>query len=105
MLVDFERAHDYKQRRMVELQMARQSWFMGLERTRTNKVLRVLFNYGWGAFCADNNLNIGDTCFFSVIHVATCNNDNDGEDLEEQEKELKDDEAKLKVEVCKTNGG
>ena len=38
-LVDFERVHDYKQRCMVELQMARQSWFMGLEGTFTNKVL------------------------------------------------------------------
>jgi hypothetical protein len=68
MLVDIERAHDYKQWRMVELQMAGLSWFVGLERTLKNKVLRVLFKYRWGAFCADNNLNIGNTCFFSVIH-------------------------------------
>ena len=74
---------------------------MGLERTHTNKVLRVLFNYGWGTFCADNNLNIGDTCFFSMIREATCSNEDD----EEWEEELKDDEAKLKVEVRKTNGG
>jgi hypothetical protein len=59
----------------------------------------VSFKYGWGAFCADNNLNIGDTCLFSVIHMATCSNDN------KEEEELKDDEAKLKVEVRKTNGG
>jgi hypothetical protein len=71
---------------------------MGLERTFTNKVWRVSFKYGWGTFYADNNLNIGDTCFFSVIHMATCSNDN-------EEEELKDDEAKLKVEVRKTNGG
>jgi hypothetical protein len=68
-----------------------------------NKVRRVLFKYGWGAFCADNNLNVGDTYFFSVIRVATYNNDDDEEELEEWEEELKDDEAKLKVEVCKTN--
>ena len=74
---------------------------MGLERTRTNKVLRVSFNYGWGAFCADNNLNVGDTCFFNVIREATYSNDDD----EEQEEELEDDEAKIKVEVRKTNGG
>ena len=37
--VDFERVHDYKQWRMVELLMAGQSWFMGLERTCSNKVL------------------------------------------------------------------
>jgi len=79
--------------------MARQSWFMGLERTYTNKVLRVSFKYGWGAFCADNNLNVGDTCFFSMIRKATCSNDDD----EEWEEELEDDEAKLKLEVCKTN--
>ena len=73
---------------------------MGLERTRTNKVLRVSYKYGWGAFCTDNNLNVDDTCFFSVIHEATCSNDND----EEWEEELEDNEAKLKVEVRKTNG-
>jgi hypothetical protein len=86
---------------MVKLQMARQSWFMGLERTCMNKVLRVSFKYGWGAFCADNNLNIGDTCFFCMIHEATCSNDDD----EEWKEELEDDKAKLKVEVRKTNGG
>ena len=50
------------------------------------------------AFCADN---VGDTCFFSVICEATCSND----DNEEWEEELEDDEAKLKMEVRKTNGG
>jgi hypothetical protein len=59
----------------------------------------VLFKYGWGAFCADNNLNIGNTCFFSMILEATYNNDDD----KEHEK-LEDDEAKLMVEVRKTNG-
>ena len=73
---------------------------MDLERTHTNKVLGVLFKYGWGAFYADNNLNIGDTYFFSVIHKATYSKDD-----EEREEELEDDEAKLKVEVRKTNGG
>jgi hypothetical protein len=77
--VDFERVHDYKQWRMVKLQMAGQSWFMGLERTRTNKVLQVSFKYRWGAFCADNNLNFGDTYFFSVICEATYSNDDDEE--------------------------
>ena len=66
-----------------------------------NKVLQVSFKYGWGAFCADNNLNVGDTCFFSVIHEVTYSNDDD----KEWEEELEDDEAKLKVEVRKTNGG
>ncbi|XP_066333544.1 B3 domain-containing protein Os03g0212300-like [Miscanthus floridulus] len=77
--MDFKRAHDYKQWCMVEMQMARQSGFMGFERTRMNKVLRVLFKYGWGAFYADNNLNIGGTYFFSMIHKATCSNDDDEE--------------------------
>ena len=62
--------------------------------------------YGWGAFCANNNLNVYKTCFFSVIRVATYSNDEgEEEELEEWEEELKDDEAKLKVEVHKTNGG
>jgi len=59
--------------------MAGQSWFMGLERTFTNKVLQVSFKYGWGAFYADNNLNVGDTCFFSVIREATYSDDEDEE--------------------------
>ena len=71
---------------------------MGLERTHMNKVLRVSFKYGWCASCTDKNLNVGDTCFFSVIHEATCSND-DNEEWEE----LEDDEAKLKVEVRMTN--
>jgi hypothetical protein len=81
--------------------MAGQSWFVGLERTHMNKVMRVSFKYGWGAFCTNNNLNVGDTSFFSVICEATCGND----DNEEREEELEDDEANLKVEVCKTNDG
>jgi hypothetical protein len=56
----------------------------------------VSFKYGWGAFYADNNLSIGDTCC-----EATCSND----DNEEREEELEDDQAKLKVEVRKTNDG
>ena len=59
------------------------------------------FKYGWGIFCADNNLNIGDTCFFIVIHEATCSNDDD----EEREEELEEWEEELKVEVHKTNDG
>ncbi|XP_066333741.1 B3 domain-containing protein Os03g0212300-like [Miscanthus floridulus] len=55
--------------------------------------------YGWGAFCANNNLNVGDTCFFSVIRVATCSNDDD------EDEELEEWEEELKVEVRKTNDG
>ena len=74
---------------------------MGLERTIKNKVLWVSFKYGWGDFYSNNNLNVGDTCFFSVICEATYSNDDD----EEWDQELEDDEAKLKVELHKTNGG
>jgi len=52
---------------------------MGLEKNFMNKVLRVSFKYGCGAFYANNNLNINNTCFFSVIHEATCSNDDDEE--------------------------
>jgi hypothetical protein len=47
---------------------------MGLERTLMNKVLRVLLKYGWGTFYADNNLNVHNTCFFSMIRKATYSN-------------------------------
>ena len=64
------------------------------------------FKYGWGAFCTNNNLNVNDTCFCSVIREATYSKDNEEkEELEEWVEELDDDEAKLKVEVRKTNGG
>ena len=64
-----------------------------------NKVC-TLFKYGWDEFCASNHLNVGDTCFFSMICEATCRDDED-EEWEEQEY----DEAKLKVELRKMNGG
>ena len=73
---------------------------MGLERTRTNNKVRTSFKYGWDEFYASNHLNVGDTCFFSVIHEATYSDDEDEEWEEEQEY----DEAKHKVEVRKTNG-
>jgi hypothetical protein len=81
--------------------MVGQSWFMAFERTHMNNKVHTSFKYGWDEFCASNNLNVGDTCFFSVICKATYSDDEDEEWEEEQEY----DEAKLKVEVCKTNGG
>ena len=51
-----------------------------------------------GRVCASNHLNISDTCFISMMHEAMCSDDEDKE-WEEQEY----DEAKLKVEVRKTN--
>jgi hypothetical protein len=63
-------------------------------------VLHTLFRTGWGEFCTTNDHNVGDTCFFSMIHEATCRIDDD-EEWEKQE----DDEAKLKVEVFTTTGG
>ena len=66
-----------------------------------NNKVRTSFKYGWDEFCASNHLNIGDTCFFSVICEVTCSDDEDKEWEEEEEY----NEAKLKVEVRKTNGG
>ena len=65
-----------------------------------NNKVRTSFKYGWDKFCASNHLNVGDTYFFSVIREATCSDDDD----EEWEEKQEDDEAKLKVEVHKTNG-
>ena len=73
---------------------------MGLERTYTNNKVCTSFKYGWDEFCTNNHLNVGNTCFFSVIHEATCSYDEDKE-WEEQVY----DEAKLKVEVRNTNDG
>ena len=81
--------------------MAGQSWFMGLERTHMNNKVRTSFKYGWDEFYASNHLNVANTYFFSVIHKATHSDDKDEEWDEEQEY----DEAKLKVEVRKTNDG
>ena len=72
---------------------------MALDRTHMNYKVRTSFKYGWDKFYACDHLNFDDTCFFSVICEATCSDDED-EEWEEQE----DDEAKLKVEVRKTNG-
>ena len=80
--------------------MAGQSWFMGMERTHTNNKVCTSFKYGWDEFCASNHLNVGDTCFFSMILEATYSDDKDEEWVKEQEY----DEAKLKVEVHKMNG-
>jgi hypothetical protein len=66
-----------------------------------NNKVRMSFKYRWDKFCASNHLNVGDTCFFSMIHEATYSDDED----EEWEEEQEDDEAKLKVKVRKTNGG
>ena len=74
---------------------------MALDRTLTNNKVRTSFKYGWDEFCASNHLNVSDTCFFSMICEATYIEDMD----EEWEEEQEDDEAKLKLEVCKTNGG
>ena len=53
--------------------MARQSWFMVLERTHMNNKVCMSFKYRSDKFCASNHLNVGDTCFFSMIHEATYN--------------------------------
>ena len=74
---------------------------MGLERTHTNNKVRTSFKYGLDEFCASNHLNVSDICIFNVIREATYSDDEDEEWEEDQEY----DEAKLKVEVRKTNGG
>ena len=66
-----------------------------------NNKVRTSFKFGWDEFYASNHLNIGDTCFFSVINEATYSND----EYEEWEEEQEYDEAKPKVEVRKTNNG
>ena len=57
--------------------MAGQSWFVDLDRTLTNNKVRTSFKYGWDEFCASNHLNVGDTCFFNMIHEATYSDDKD----------------------------
>ena len=74
---------------------------MALDKTLMNNKVRTSFKYKWDEFCASNHLNIGDTCFFIIICEATCSDEEDEEWEEEQEY----DEAKLKVEVRKMNGG
>ncbi|XP_066392055.1 B3 domain-containing protein Os03g0212300-like [Miscanthus floridulus] len=50
---------------------------------RTNNKVCTSFKYGCDKFCASNHLNIGDTCFFSVIYEATCSDD-ENEEWEEK---------------------
>jgi len=66
-----------------------------------NNKVRTCFMYGWDEFCASNYLIMGDTSFLNMICEATYSDDND----EEWEEEQEGDEAKLKVEVRKRNGG
>lgn len=101
MPVDFEQAQGYGQRSLVELRLAGKSWFVGLERSITkNNTCRTLFKYGWDLFCHQNDLNVGDTCFFSVIREANCRIDDD--EWEQMDEEV---EPILKVEVRTTSGG
>jgi hypothetical protein len=99
--VVFEVVHGYQQWQAIKLQMARQSWFVALEKTCMNNKVHTSSMYGWDEFYTSNHLNVGDTCFFSMIREATYSDDEDKEWEEEQEY----DEAMLKVEVRKMNGG
>ena len=81
--------------------MGQHSWFVALERTRMTNNVRTSFKYRWDEFCKSNHCNVDDTCFFSVMREATCSDDEDEEWEEEQEY----NEAKLKVEMGKTNSG
>jgi hypothetical protein len=48
-----------------------------------NKVLRTSFKIGWGEFYTTNDLNVGNACFFNVIHESTYSIDDDEEWEEE----------------------
>jgi hypothetical protein len=54
-------------RRQVELQMRGRSWTVSLKRGKRLLGDRSAFKYGWHKFCVDNNLEVGDVCFFRVI--------------------------------------
>jgi hypothetical protein len=97
----FEVARGYQQWQAIELQMAMQSWFVALEKTRTNNKVCTSFMYGWDEFYACDHLNIGNTYFFYMIREATYSDDDNKEWEEEQDY----DEAKLKVVVHKMNDG
>jgi hypothetical protein len=56
---------------------------MALKRTRTNNKVCMSFEYEWEEFCGSNHLNIGETCFFSMIREATYSDDEDKEWEEE----------------------
>jgi hypothetical protein len=98
--VEFQDAHGYARRRQVELRMGGRSWSVNLKRGKRVLGDRTAFKYGWHQFCVDNGLEVGDTCFFTVIREGACVDDDD----EEWEDEWEDDEHVLKVEVRKKNG-
>ncbi|PUZ42221.1 hypothetical protein GQ55_9G566900 [Panicum hallii var. hallii] len=98
--VEFQDAHGYARRRQVKLRMGGRSWSVNLKRGKRVLGDRTAFKYGWHQFCVDNSLEVGDTCFFTVIREGACVDDDD----EEWEDEWEDDEHVLKVEVRKKNG-
>ena len=59
--------------------MARQSWFVGLDRTIMNNKVHTSFKYGWDKFYTSNHLNVGDTCIFNMVCEATYSDDEDKE--------------------------
>jgi len=96
--VDFVPAHGYDQHNIVELQMSGQFWDVGLGTTWANNVWHTSFRYGWASFCADNDLNVGDTCFFSMICDATYTID------DQWVEQVEDKVPELRVELRMTKG-
>ncbi|KAM0925900.1 hypothetical protein ACQ4PT_003800 [Festuca glaucescens] len=65
---DFHEAHGYPERRRVVLQMRGRSWTVNLKHTKLRSGrTRTALRYGWHQFCVDNDLGLGDTCFFHAL--------------------------------------
>uniref|UniRef100_A0ACD5XG13 Uncharacterized protein n=1 Tax=Avena sativa TaxID=4498 RepID=A0ACD5XG13_AVESA len=63
----FNEAYRYAERTKVVLQMRGKSWTVSLKHSRLGGGTRAAFRYGWHQFCIDNDLAIGDTCFFRAL--------------------------------------
>jgi hypothetical protein len=100
--VEFQDAHGYARRRQVVLRMGGRSWTVSLKSGKQAFGNRTMFKYGWNKFCVDNGLEVGDTCFFSVVRERKQGVMEEEDDDEEEEEE--DDEHVLKVEVRKKAG-
>jgi hypothetical protein len=98
--VEFQDAHGYARRRQVVLRMGGLSWTVSLKSGKRAFGNRTMFKYGCNKFCVDNGLEVGDTCFFSVVRERKGVMEEDDDEEEEEE----DDEHVLKVEVRKKGG-
>jgi hypothetical protein len=65
---EFQVAHRYVERSKVVLRMSGKSWCVNLKHNiRTVGRPRTSLRYGWHQFCVDNQLAVGDTCFFRAL--------------------------------------